>query len=65
MVLPEQEACTAKRLKVPVQGSPNVVLLAMIEHDDLPTHAADTAAVELAALHAAVANEPHAPVGVP
>src|SRR3989442_11683625 len=45
IVLPLQEICTASFLYVPVHGSPNVALSAMIEQEDLPTQAADTAPV--------------------
>jgi hypothetical protein len=60
-----QTTCTSSRLAVAGQGSPNVALLAVTAHDAFPTHALDTNATELAALHEPSANDPHDPLGVP
>ena len=53
------------RFTVLKQGSPNSVLEDSTLQDDLPTQAARTMAVELAALQELVLKELQVPVGVP
>jgi hypothetical protein len=52
-------------LTVPEQGSPNTPFEAATLHDCMPTHAAPTSEVLMAALHALATKVPHTPVGLP